>query len=80
MSSVLSMLFTSLPLFSLFVMGIYSCVLAIMVDDELEARKLVLSGIQDGSVLRAEGMVAQELRQHIEEEKVSNPPQGGKPI
>jgi len=42
MGSVVAMIFTSLPLFSLFIMGIYSCVLAIMVDDELEARKKVM--------------------------------------
>jgi hypothetical protein len=61
MSSVISLIFTSLPFLGLFIMGCYSCVLAIMVDDELEARKKVLDGIRDGTVLRAEGMGAQEL-------------------
>lgn len=33
------MVLLSIPLFGLFVMGIYSCVLLIMVDDEYDARK-----------------------------------------
>ena len=53
-----------------------------MVDDELEAKKLVLDGIRDGTVMRAEGMAAQEMRNNMiqEEEQISLPPVGGKPI
>jgi len=38
-SSTFGLILTSLPLLALFGMGIYSCVLAIMVEDELDARK-----------------------------------------
>ena len=65
MGSVIAMIFTSLPLLMLFIMGIYSCVLAIMIDDELEARKKVLDGIRQGTVLRAEGLAAQELSRNM---------------
>lgn len=36
------LLITSIPLVGLFLMGIYSCVLVLMVDDELEQRKKVI--------------------------------------
>jgi len=39
MSETLILVFTSFPLLALFGMGIYSCCLAIMVEEELEARK-----------------------------------------
>ena len=38
LGSSLILLVTSLPLLGLFAMGIYSCVLAIMVEEELDAR------------------------------------------
>jgi hypothetical protein len=39
LSQTIIMVITSLPLLGLFVMGIYSCVLAIMIEDELDARQ-----------------------------------------
>lgn len=41
------LLITSLPLVGLFLMGIYSCVLVLMVDEELDQRKKVL---QEGGI------------------------------
>ena len=45
-------MFTSLPLFGLFGMGIYSCVLLLMIDEELEERKKIL---KEADRERAEG-------------------------
>lgn len=42
MSRTAVMVISSLPLFGLFVMGIYSCVLLIQIDEELTARKRAL--------------------------------------
>ena len=49
------LMFTSTPLFALFAMGIYSCVLLLMVDEELEERKKIL---KEADRERAEGNLA----------------------
>ena len=42
MSDTWILLILSLPLFGLFVMGIYSCALLLMVDEELDQRKKIM--------------------------------------
>lgn len=48
------LLISSIPLIALFSMGIYSCVLLIMVDEELDQRKKIL---KEANSERAEGMI-----------------------
>ena len=54
LSDTYVLLITSIPLFALFVMGIYSCVLVLMVDDELDQRKKILKAANQN---RAEGLL-----------------------
>ena len=39
MSQLQVLIFSSLPLVGIFIMGIFSCILFLRVDDEIEARK-----------------------------------------
>jgi uncharacterized membrane protein len=48
-----ALLVTSIPVFIIFVMGFYSVILAIKVENELEARKKVLEGSRDRAEVRA---------------------------
>ena len=60
MPETLILLFTSIPLLALFIMGIYSCVLAIMVEEELDARK---EHIATNQVLEL-GSIQPDIHQH----------------
>jgi hypothetical protein len=44
MGQTVSMIITSFPMLMLFLMGIYSCTLAIWVEEELEAREIIKNG------------------------------------
>ena len=59
LSDTYVLLITSIPLFALFSMGIYSCVLVLMVDEELEQRKKIL---KEANQNRAEGRLNDSLR------------------
>jgi len=52
LSDTITLLISSIPMFAIFIMGIYSCVLAIKVEEELEARAKVNKASNSG---RAEG-------------------------
>jgi len=54
LSDTYVLLITSIPLFALFAMGIYSCVLLLMVDEELDQRKKIL---KEANHNRAEGLL-----------------------